>query len=185
MPGTLGNYLRVAFYRRTLQYCDPTATICFGALLSKPGAEIHKHVYIGPRCMLGLVTLEQDVLLGPAVQIPSGPNIHGIDELATPIRVQPGRIARITVGTNSWIGANSIVLADVQEQTVVGAASVVTKTWPSRTIIAGNPARVIRDRCDAKDKPTSAEHHQKIVLQQPALNPVPSTAKSDKIVRES
>ncbi len=76
-PGITGNYLRNAFYRHSLQHCSPTATICFGALLSKTGAELHDHVYVGPRCNLGLVTLHNDVLLGPSVQIPSGPDTMG------------------------------------------------------------------------------------------------------------
>jgi len=156
-PGTTGSYLRVAFYRRTIQYCDPTATICFGTLLSKTGAEIHRNVYVGPRCMLGLVTLEQDVLLGPAVQIPSGPKTHGIESLTTPIRQQPGEMKRVTIGTNSWIGASSIVLADVQDGTIVGAASVVSKTLPAKSVIAGNPARVLRDRMSFVVAPGSHE----------------------------
>ncbi|MCP4944116.1 MAG: acyltransferase, partial [Planctomycetaceae bacterium] len=109
-PGITGNYLRLAFYRFALEQCDPTATICFGTLFSKTGARIGKHVYVGPRCMLGLVTLEDDVLLGPAVQIPSGPMTHGIDRIDTPIRLQPGKKQRVTVGRDTWVGAQAIVL---------------------------------------------------------------------------
>ena len=139
-PGLIGNYLRVAFYRFTLEQCEPTATICFGTLFSKTGAKIGKHVYIGPRCMLGLVTLEDDVLLGPAVQIPSGPMTHGIESLDRPIRLQQGQPRRIRIGADSWIGANSVVLADISEQTIVGAGSLVTKKLPSRIVAAGAPA---------------------------------------------
>ena len=146
LPGRSGNYLRVGFYRFALDQCDPTATICFGTLFSKTGAKIDKHVYIGPRCMLGLVTLEEDVLLGPAVQIPSGPMTHGIERLDTPIRLQPGNRERITVGTDTWIGAQSIVLANIGSQTVIGAGSVLTKEIPASVVAVGNPAKVIRER---------------------------------------
>lgn len=146
LPGASGSYLRVAFYRWALSYCDPTATIGFGVLFSKAGAELRKRVYIGPRCMLGLVTLEDDVLLGPAVQIPSGPHIHGINCLDTPIREQPGTPVRITIGRDSWIGGGAIILADIQPQTVVGAGSIVTKVLPNQTIVVGNPAKVLRSR---------------------------------------
>lgn len=147
LPGRSGNYLRVAFYRFALDQCDPTATICFGTLFSKTGARIDKHVYIGPRCMLGLVTLEEDVLLGPAVQIPSGAMTHGIERLDTPIRLQPGKKQRITVGTDTWIGAQSIVLANIGSQTVIGAGSIVTRAIPTRVIAAGIPAKTIQQRC--------------------------------------
>ncbi len=146
-PGITGNYLRLAFYRFALEQCDPTATICFGTLFSKTGARLGKHVYVGPRCMLGLVTLEDDVLLGPAVQIPSGPMTHGIDQLDIPIRLQPGKQQRITIGKDTWIGAQTVVLADISHQVVIGAASTVTKPIQPRLLAAGVPARVIRDRC--------------------------------------
>ncbi|MCH2119426.1 MAG: acyltransferase [Pirellulales bacterium] len=145
-PGITGNYLRLAFYRFALEQCDPTATICFGALLSKTGARLGKHVYVGPRCMLGLVTLEDDVLLGPAVQIPSGPMTHGIERLDLPIRLQAGEKQRIKIGNDTWIGASVVVLADVEQQCVIAAASKVTKTIPPRVIAAGTPASTIRHR---------------------------------------
>ncbi|QEG42476.1 acyltransferase [Roseimaritima ulvae] len=149
LPGLLGSYLRVGFYRFALAKCSPTATISFGVLFSKVTACIDEHVYIGPHCMLGSVTLERDVLLGPHVQIPSGPHTHGIERLDVPIRHQPGCPQRITVGQDSWIGAGSIVLADIATQTVVAAGAVVTKPQPPRTIIGGCPAKVLRHREDA------------------------------------
>jgi acetyltransferase-like isoleucine patch superfamily enzyme len=146
LPGTVGSYLRVAFYRFALKHCDPTATIGFGVLFSKSDAEIHSHVYIGPRCMIGLVTLERDVLLGPGVQIPSGPQIHGIDRLDIPIRNQPGTPKRVSIGHDSWIGGGCVILADVAPQCVIGAGSVVTKPTNPQTIVAGVPASELRSR---------------------------------------
>ncbi|MCT1998854.1 sugar O-acetyltransferase [Brachybacterium muris] len=53
----------------------------------------------------------------------------------------------ITIGDNVWIGGGAIVLPGVTicEDAVVGAGSVVTKDVPARTVVAGNPARVIRE----------------------------------------
>ena len=53
----------------------------------------------------------------------------------------------VTVGNDVWIGANACVLRGVTigEGAVVGAGSVVTKDVPPYTIVAGNPARVIRE----------------------------------------
>ncbi|QDS96364.1 Putative acetyltransferase [Roseimaritima multifibrata] len=146
LPGTSGDWLRTAFYRWTLAECHPTVIVGFGALISKAETRLAAHVYIGPRCILGLVTLEADVLLGPAVQIPSGPMTHGIERLDVSIRSQPGQRQRITVGRDSWIGGGSIVLADVQQQTVVGAGSIVTKPTGPRVIVVGNPARPLASR---------------------------------------
>ena len=149
IPGITGSYLRVAFYRFALQHCDPSATISFGTLFSKTTAVIQRNVYIGPRCMLGDVTLEEDVLLGPAVQIPSGPTTHGFESLETPIRLQPGQKRHITIGRDSWVGASAIVLADISAQCVVGAASVVTKATAPRSIVVGNSARRVAWRGDS------------------------------------
>ena len=146
IPGGVGNRLRNAFYRLTLAHCDPTATICFGVLISKASASIGRNVYVGPRCMLGWVTLEADVLLGPSVQIPSGPYAHTFDSLEIPIRDQARQPECVTIGTDSWIGAASVILADVGSQAVVGANSTVTKTVLPQAIAVGSPARQIRTR---------------------------------------
>ena len=141
-----GCYLRSAFYASVLEEFHPTARLEYGTLLSKCSARIKQNVYVGPYCLLGLVTLHEDVLLGPAVQIPSGGRLHGISSLDEPIRNQPGKIERITIGRDCWIGGQAVVLADVEEQTVVGAGSVVTKPLPPRVVAVGNPATVIRSR---------------------------------------
>ena len=63
LPGLTGKYLRRAFLARVLAECHPTASIGFGVLFSKVGARIGANVYLGPRCHLGLVTIERDALL--------------------------------------------------------------------------------------------------------------------------
>lgn len=56
------------------------------------------------------------------------------------------RIAPIKIQDRAWVGFNSIILAGVTigEGAVVGCASVVTKDVEPYTIVAGNPARLIR-----------------------------------------
>lgn len=57
------------------------------------------------------------------------------------------KIEPVKISNKVWIGFNSIILKGVTigEGSVVGAGSVVTKDVPSWTIVAGNPARVIRE----------------------------------------
>ena len=53
---------------------------------------------------------------------------------------------RIVIGDHCFIGANSILLPGVRlgERTIVGAGSVVTKSFPQgNVVIAGNPAKVL------------------------------------------
>ncbi len=150
VPGVLGQYVRRAFLARALAFCDRTATIEFGVVFSRASARLEANTYVGPRCHLGSVHLERDALLAAGVHVPSGPNTHGIDDIATPIRDQPGRQQTIRIGEGSWIGSAAIVLADVGRDSVVGAGSVVTQRIPECVIAVGVPARILRSRREKK-----------------------------------
>jgi len=149
VPGIVGQYLRRAFLARTLASFHWTATVEFGTLFSSASARIDEHVYVGPRCHLGLVHLERDVLVGAGVHIPSGSATHGTEEVARPIREQQRPKALVTVGHGAWIGSAAVVMADIGYDSVVGAGSVVTRAVPPFVMAAGVPARVIRERAAA------------------------------------
>ena len=95
LPGLSGQYLRRAFLACILEECHSSASIGFGALFSKAGARIGANVYIGPRCHLGLVTIEKDALLAAGVHVTSGARTHGSDDPDTPIRVKVPSWSRI------------------------------------------------------------------------------------------
>jgi virginiamycin A acetyltransferase len=145
VPGLLGQYLRRAFMTHVVDHCASTVVIGFGVLFSQAGCRLDDRVYIGPRCHLGLVHLEADVLLAAGVHVPSGPHTHGTD-VSTPIRDQEGQRRLVRIGAGAWIGSNAVVLADVGRETIVGAGAVVTRALPDRVIAAGVPARVVRQR---------------------------------------
>ena len=152
VPGLAGQYLRRAFLARTLDGgCAFSATVEFGTVFSQAGARIDDNVYVGPRCHLGLVHLERNVLVAAGVHIPSGPHTHGTDPSIL-IREQPGQRRLVRIGAGSWIGSNAVVLADVGRDSVVGAGAVVTQPIPDGVIAAGVPARVVRQR----DRPLAA-----------------------------
>jgi virginiamycin A acetyltransferase len=146
VPGLVGQYLRRAFLARTLASFHWTATVEFGTLFSSAGARLDENVYIGPRCHLGLVHLERDVLIGAGVHITSGSETHGTEDVTRPIRDQERSKTLVTVGTGAWIGSAAVVMADVGHDSVVGAGSVVTRPVPPLVMAAGVPARVIRER---------------------------------------
>ncbi len=171
VPGLVGQYLRRAFLARVVVECHPSATIAFGTVLSKVGARIEENVYVGPRCHLGLVHLERDVLLAAGVHVPSGPSIHGIEDPEVPIREQPGEVRCVRVGIGAWVGSAAVVLADVGEHTVVGAGSVVTKPLPERVVAAGVPAKVLRERVSRESLEEEATLR---VEEAPAEQPQPS-----------
>jgi virginiamycin A acetyltransferase len=150
LPGISGQYLRRAFLEQVLARCHPSALIEFGTLFSQTGAMLDENVYVGPRCQLGLVHLQRDVLLASGVQVPSGGKTHYFDDPSLPIRAQGGERRLVTIGAGAWIGAGAIVLADIGPGTVVAAGSVVTKPLPENVIAAGVPARVLGSRAEKR-----------------------------------
>ena len=89
----------------------------------------------------GLVAIGSDCLIGTHVSIIDN-DFHGVTE-----RLQVPASKPVIIGDNVWIGNRSIILPGVTigEGAVVGAGSVVTRDVPARTVVAGNPARVLRE----------------------------------------
>jgi acetyltransferase-like isoleucine patch superfamily enzyme len=146
IPGLVGQYLRRAFLQVVLDGCAASAAIEFGTIFSQAGARLDANTYVGPRCHLGLVHLERDVLVAAGVHVPSGGATHGTDDLDRPIRDQGGARALITIGEGTWIGSAAVVMADVGRHCIVGAGAVVTRPLPDYVVAAGVPARIIRHR---------------------------------------
>jgi len=146
LPGLTGQFVRRAFYGAVLAECHPDSCIQWGTIFSHEDARIEKGVYVGARCTLGRVVLEEDATLGSNVDIPSGRNQHGIDDPDARVQDQPGRYETVRIGRNTWVGNGAVVLADVGARSVVAAGSVVTSPLPDDVIAGGNPARVLRRR---------------------------------------
>lgn len=108
-------------------------------------------VVIGPRTRVGLgctligpVTLEADVRLAQNVVL-SGLN-HNYEDVTRPISEQGVTTAPITIGAESWIGANVTIVAGISigKHSIIAGGSVVTKNIPPYSVAVGNPARVIK-----------------------------------------
>ncbi|MFC1668287.1 acyltransferase [Chlamydiota bacterium] len=146
LPGTVGIYLRREFYRMTLCKCSNDCNISFGVLIGHKNTEINESVYIGSRSTLGTVCLEKNVLIGSDVNITSGTRQHSFERIDVPIKDQHGNYEKVTVGEDSWIGNNATILANIGKKCIVGAGSVVVDEVEKLSIVAGNPAKVIKKR---------------------------------------
>ncbi|MEP1446557.1 MAG: acyltransferase [Paraglaciecola sp.] len=148
MPGKLGVYLRAGFYRFVLTHCSPDAVISFLVLLSQADTEIAEGVYIGAQCNIGRCSIGKNTLLGSGVNVMSGKGQHNFDDLTQPIKDQGGYFEKISIGENCWLGNGAMIMANIGDGCIVGAGSVVINDMPAHSIVAGNPAKVIKNRLD-------------------------------------
>ncbi|MFN2195290.1 MAG: sugar O-acetyltransferase [Anaerolineales bacterium] len=103
------------------------------------------YVYLNFLCTIldcNEVRIGNHVMIGPSVQIYTA--AHHL--LAEP-RNQGWEVAKpVVIEDNVWIGGSAILLPGVRVglNAVVGAGAVVSRDVPANTVVAGNPARVIR-----------------------------------------
>jgi acetyltransferase-like isoleucine patch superfamily enzyme len=76
----------------------------------------------------------------------SGSKYHNFGRTDVPMALQGGKLRRTRVGSDTWIGANAVVMDDVGDGSIVGAGAVVTNPVEKYSIVAGNPAQLIRKR---------------------------------------
>ena len=105
-----------------------------------------RDIIIQSGCLMmsaGGITIDDEVMIAANVQRIS--NNHDLENRWV-ITCKP-----VHIGRRVWIGAGATILPGVTigENSVVGAASVVTHDVPANTIVAGNPAKIIR-RIDTK-----------------------------------
>ena len=143
-PGLLGDYLRGAYYRLTLESCSLQSRISFGVIFAHPQASVGPHVYIGPYCVLGRTRIGAHTQIASLAQILSGAKQHERGEDGSLSTAKLEQFEVVTIGAHCWIGAAAIVMAPVGAETTIGAGAVVTREIPARVIAVGNPARVLR-----------------------------------------
>lgn len=116
-----------------------------------PAIVIGRGCKIGRRSMISannLVCLEEDVLLAPGVLLMD--HSHRYSNHTAPIHSQGVTTGgAIRVGRNCWLGYNAAIVCSgrelcIGENCVVGANAVVTHSIPPYSVVAGNPAKVIR-----------------------------------------
>ncbi|MGW8251967.1 MAG: sugar O-acetyltransferase [Anaerolineales bacterium] len=107
---------------------------------------IGDHVFLNVMCTIldcNAVHIGNDVMVGPGVQIYTAAHL-----LQAKARIQGWEEAKpVVIEDNVWLGGSAILLPGVKvgRNAVVGAGAVVARSVPANTVVAGNPARVIRE----------------------------------------
>lgn len=143
-PGLPGDYLRIAFYKLTLEQCSLDSRVSFGSFFAHPGAVVGQGVYIGSYCVLGSCRIGDRTQVASHVQILSGRRQHPRDASGQIRGASAGEFQMIDVGPDCWIGASAVVMAPVGERTTIGAGAVVVRPVEAGVVAVGNPARVIK-----------------------------------------
>ena len=142
-PGLVGDYLRAAFYSLTLARCPAEVRISFGSFFSDSSACIGAKTYIGAYCVIGRAIIGERTQIASHVQILSGRRQHPRDEEGRILGSAEGVFEQVRIGSDCWIGAGAIVMADVGDRSTVGAGAVVTREVPENVVVVGNPAKVL------------------------------------------
>lgn len=95
-------------------------------------------------CILDVckVKIGDNCLIAPQVGIYTA--CHPIDRKARVSGLELGR--PVTIGNDCWIGGRAVINPGVTlgDNVIVGSGSVVTKSFPSNVVIAGNPAKIMK-----------------------------------------
>ena len=143
----LGEYVKIYNFVN-LYGCeigDETRIGCF--------VEIQKNAKIGNRCKISShtficegVTVEDNVFIGHNVTFINDKFPRATNGKEIPQGEEDWEVETILVKKGASIGSSATLLGNVTigENAIVGAGSVVTRDVPPNTIVAGNPAKILR-----------------------------------------
>ncbi len=114
-------------------------------------AHTKAHLAIGEDCLINVgcvINASESIKIGDRCHIGYGVIIldSHLHEEAPERRNERPKPQAVVIGKDVWLGSRSIIMPGVSigEGSIVAAGSVVTKNVPPMTLVAGNPARIIR-----------------------------------------
>ena len=110
---------------------------------------IRRGLTIGKDCKLGSCIIDPShcfhITIGDNVNF--GPRVHVLaHDASTYVFLGYTRVANVSIGSNVFIGAYSIVMPGVTigDNVVIGAGSIVTRDIPANSVAIGSPAKVVK-----------------------------------------
>ncbi len=132
---------------------------CFTAI-AEPGARVELGVWgreagegsitVGDCCLMSpgsRLSASDEIVLGKGVMLANGAYVTDCDWHTIYDRMVRSDPAPVHIGDNVWLGDHSTVLKGVTigENSVVAARAVVTRDVPANVVVAGNPAKVVKE----------------------------------------
>ncbi|HIF9158870.1 TPA: acyltransferase [Photobacterium damselae] len=114
---------------------------------------ISENISIGPNVN---ITCAGEILIEKGVTISSNVFLTDMDheykKIDMPIMEQGNIVSKTVIGENSFIGTGAVILAGTSlgRQCIVAANAVVRGKFDNYSVIAGNPARVIKKYCTVR-----------------------------------
>lgn len=143
----LAKKLRVFFAGKVLKHIGKNTNIEKGAIFNGQ-VVLGDFSGIGVNCEVnGPVTIGECVNMGPEVVVYT--QNHAFERTDIPMQQQGySEIKPVTIGNDVWIGRRVIILPGVNigDGCIIGAGAIVTKNFEPYSVVAGNPAKVIKKR---------------------------------------
>ena len=123
--------------------------------------EIQKNASVGQRCKISShtfvcegVTIEDNVFIGHGVTFINDSYPRATTSEGELQSEKDWRVETTLVKRGASIGSGATILSNlvIGENAIVGAGSVVTHDVPANTIVAGNPAKVLRSITDSSEE---------------------------------
>lgn len=149
-------FVALPIMKSSLKKCGKDVYIGKHCSMNFSNISIGNHVFINEKCTFytkkAQIIIGDYVMFGPSVTIITGN--HRVDISDKPMYLITENEKReiddqdVIIEGDNWIGANAIILKGVRigYGAVIAAGAVVTTSVPKYTIVAGVPARVIKDR---------------------------------------
>jgi len=109
-------------------------------------------IHIGDYCLIApgvKIQAAQQIRIGHSCMFGADSSISDSDWHGIYNRLRPfGRATKpINIGNNVWVGERAIITKGVTigDNSIIGAGAVVTKDVPDNTIVAGNPAKIVKE----------------------------------------
>lgn len=144
-PFFFGQRLRYYYYKGTLKHLGKNVTFMYGSFCQYHTATIGDRVLFGYYNTIGEVKMGNDIIIGGFVNFLSGTKQHSFEDEGQTIANQKAEGRQtINIGSDVWIGSNSVIAANIGNRCIIGAGSVLVKLTEDQSVYAGNPAKLIK-----------------------------------------